>query len=76
MACAECTDELPAGLVRYDPAAKGRGFTLEVPQQGCLSVCVEMFRRRAADPGWNRIHELPTTGTRLELYAAHVPGSS
>ena len=31
-----------------------------------------MFLRRAADPGWNRIHELPTMGTRLELYSERV----
>lgn len=72
VARAERVDELPGDLVRYDPAAEGSGFTLEVPQEGCLSVCEEMFKRRAADPGWNRIHELRTMGTRLEAYAAHV----
>lgn len=72
VARAECTDDLPAGLIRYEPAVRSSTFTLEVPQSGCLTVCEEMFRQRAADPGWNRIHELPTMGTRLEPYAVHL----
>src|SRR5206468_1899836 len=34
----------------------------------------ELFRGAAADPGWNRIHELPTMGTRLEAYAPDRAG--
>lgn len=64
--------ELPSGLVRYEPGSKGNAFSLEVPDKGCLWVCSELFRRRAADPGWNRIHEVPTMGTRLEAYARSV----
>jgi CRISPR-associated protein Csb2 len=69
VASGEYTHQLPAGHIRYEPAERNGGFTLEVPEAGCLSVCEEMFRRRAADPGWNRIHELPTMGTHLEPYA-------
>lgn len=72
VAYAEHTVQLPKKLARYDPGHGGAGFTLEVPQEGCLSVCEEMFRRRAADPGWNRIHELPSMGTRLEPYVMHT----
>ena len=32
----------------------------------------EMFLQHAADPGWNRIHELPTMGTGLEVYEEPV----
>jgi CRISPR-associated protein Csb2 len=66
---ADYADELPSGLIRYEPGSKSGAFALEVPDRGCLSVCCELFRRRAADPGWNRIHELPTMGTRLQEYA-------
>jgi CRISPR-associated protein Csb2 len=62
-------DEIPSGLIRYEPRAKTGAFDLEVPDKGCLSVCCDLFRRRAADPGWNKIHELPTMGTHLEAYA-------
>jgi CRISPR-associated protein Csb2 len=62
--------ELPSGLLRYEPRASSNAFDLEVPDRGCLSVCCELFRRRSADPGWNKIHELPTMGTRLQAYAA------
>lgn len=68
----EYANEIPSGLVRYKPGAKWDGFSLEVPDKGCLNVCCELFRRRAADPGWNKIHELPTMGTRLEAYAPEV----
>jgi CRISPR-associated protein Csb2 len=61
----------PDGLIRYRPGAKVGEVSLEVPEGGCLDVCLEMFKRRAADPGWNRIHELPTMGTHLEHYELH-----
>lgn len=65
----EYADGIPSGLIRYEPGARGDAFDLEVPDKGCLSVCCELFQRHAADPGWNKIHELPTMGTRLEAYA-------
>lgn len=65
----EYADEFAPGLVRYIPGAGRDAFNLEVPNRGCLDICCELFRRRAADPGWNRIHELATMGTRLEAYA-------
>jgi CRISPR-associated protein Csb2 len=68
----EYANEIPSGLVRYEPGSKRDAFSLEVPDRGCLSVCCELFRRRAADPGWNKIHELPTMGTRLEAYAPNA----
>lgn len=67
---AECRPDIPriAGLDRYQPTGNGDGITLEVPDRGCLDVCLKMFDLRRKDPGWNRIHELPTTGTRLIGY--------
>ncbi len=60
VASGQYAHELPAGQMRYEPAEQNGEFTPEVPEAGCLSVCEELFRRRAADPGWNKIHELPT----------------
>lgn len=68
----EYADEVPSGLIRHEPGSNGDAFELEVPDRGCLSVCCELFRRRAADPGWNKIHELPTMGTRLQAYAPNA----
>jgi CRISPR-associated protein Csb2 len=69
----ECVDAYPntEGLICYRPSGRGGEVSLEVPESGCLAVCLEMFKRRAADPGWNRIHELPTMGTHLEHYDRH-----
>jgi CRISPR-associated protein Csb2 len=74
---AECRPDIPVinGLEEYRPTTNGGGVTLEVPESGCLDVCLTLFEFRRKDPGWNRIHELPTMGTRLLGYALHVTAS-
>ncbi len=68
---AECRPDIPRaeGRQRYHPTANGGGVTLEAPEPGCLDVCLRIFDLRRKDPGWNKIHELPTMGTRLVGYA-------
>jgi CRISPR-associated protein Csb2 len=69
----ECRVDIPRteGRQRYYPTASDADVMIEVPESGCLDVCLEMFDRRRRDPGWNKIHELPTMGTRLVAYVPH-----